>query len=110
MSERAREPWEARADQIAEYADSTSEGQTAYNISELVREHVAAANEYLNDICDAYEAWKKCVDHPPGSGITDEDYPGPSKEECESHDQECSTRWNDLQDAIQTACDARCEP
>jgi hypothetical protein len=69
-----------------------------------------ATEEYLNDILDAHEAWKHAVDHGPGSGITDPDYPGPSNEECEAHDEEVGTRWNDLEDALDAALAARQEP
>ena len=69
-----------------------------------------ALREYLNDICDAYEAWKKACDHPPGSGINDEDYPGPSADELTDHEAEVSILWGQLIEDIETACAARQEP
>lgn len=68
------------------------------------KENIEGLNEYLNDICDAYEAWEKATKNGPGSGIND---PGPSNEECEAHDEECGARWNDITEAIETACGAR---
>lgn len=75
----------------------------------LVKER-DALREYLHDICDAYEAWQKACDSPPGGDISDPEYRGPSKDECEAHDVEVTALWNAVGDAIQTACDARQEP
>lgn len=69
-----------------------------------------AAEGYLNDICDAYERWKNLVEHGPGHGISDPDYPGPSNDEIDAHEDEVGGAWNDLEDAIEAACGARGEP
>lgn len=66
--------------------------------------------EYLHSICDAYEAWKKAVDHPPGSGISDPDYTGPSDDEVDAAQEEVGALWNALTDAIEEVCNARGEP
>jgi len=67
----------------------------------------ATVNEYLNDICDAYEAWEKACANGPGAGITDEDYPGPSDAECAAHDEEVGSLWFALGEAIERAAAAR---
>jgi hypothetical protein len=78
----------------------------ALDHQEMSRE-LNGLREYLHDICDAYDAWNKVVNEPAGGGISDPDYPGPSNEECQQHDEACGERWNDVEDAIKTACDAR---
>lgn len=68
------------------------------------------ANEYLDDICDAWERCQKIDANPPGKGITDEDYPGPTAAELEDHGDALNAAAHDLDEAIQTAIDARQEP
>lgn len=63
--------------------------------------------EYLSPICEAFECVQKIERHPPGAGINDPDYPGPTDDEVEAYDDELMAARNDLTEAIQTACDAQ---
>lgn len=56
------------------------------------------ADDYLDAICDAYEAWEKKIAHPPDP---------PTPEDMEEHDDECGSLWFRLTEAIEEACSAR---
>lgn len=78
--------------------------------AELERERDEAREiigEYLNPICEAFERVQKIERHPPCSGISDPDYPGPTNDEIEQYDDELMSARNDLTEAIQVACDAQ---
>ncbi|HXU04969.1 MAG TPA: hypothetical protein VN903_28610 [Polyangia bacterium] len=109
MTDRVLTPEEARtlyAEVIAlrERADSDrrTEATNRKNYERLRAERDLLRTQ-LDAVCDAYEAWDHAVNHGPGSGISDPDYPGPHEDELKVHDEEVGSLWYAIGDTISAA-------